>query len=184
MIHWHPFTAKASGANAKLKVFLDNYGVKLSDGKLTFPEEQGGAVYEEGVTKCLDDDGKEVDGQLKAFVWPLASNTNDFRVLAADLDGVRITDNGMGITIAFVPGDVDSIPAPPTAANLAELGAVDGGDVLTTTTIAGENPVSETTVPGDTTVPGETTVPGAATVVTSATDGSAAAETTSTLYED
>ncbi len=29
MIHWHPFSSRAVGENAQLKVFLDSYGVKL-----------------------------------------------------------------------------------------------------------------------------------------------------------
>lgn len=156
VIHWHPFSAKASGRNAKLSVFLDNYGVELTDDKLTFPIDQlGGAVYEEGVTKCVNDDGDEVDGELKVFVWPQASNPDDFRVLAAGLDDVRITENGMGIVVAFVPGDVQSVPQPPSAPQLPELGAADGGDVLPSdSTVAG----SETSVPGS-----ETTVAGSGT---------------------
>lgn len=169
VIHWHPTSAKASGRNAKLDVFLDNYDIDLTDDKLTFPVGQlGGAVYEEGVTKCMDEDGNEVDGELKAFVWPQSSNPNDFRVLAANLGDVRITDNGMAITIAFVPADVNSIPEPDTAARLPELGAVDGGTPIPTdtvvdgtdTTVAGtddtEAVVSSTTVAGATTTAGAT----------------------------
>ncbi len=172
VIHWHPSSAKASGRNARFGVFLDNYDIDLKDDKLTFPIGQvGGAVYEEGVTKCKDANGKEVDGELKAFVWPQSSNPNDFRVLAANLGDVRITDNGMAIAIAFVPADVATIPEPPTAAQLPELGAVDTAPTESTvatgdspTTIAGtgdsEAVVSSTTTVGPTTTAGATTTTG------------------------
>ncbi len=169
VIHWHPFTAAASGRNAKLKVFLDNYDISLSDDKLEFPEGQfGGKVYEEGTTKCKDADGDEVDGVLKLFVWPDSSNPSDFRLLTSNMDDLHITDNGMAVALAFVPADVESVPEPPTAAQLPELGAVDSGQVATTvpadgsdTTVAGEDLTGSTTVPAsgsDTTVASETTV--------------------------
>lgn len=164
VIHWHPTSAKASGRNAKLQVFLDNYGIKLSNDKLTFPADQeSGAVYEEGVTKCKNADGKEVDGVLKAFVWQDSTNVSSFRVLSANLNQIRITENGMAITIAFVPEDVTSIDAPPSAAKLPELGAADSGGA-TSTTVATDG--SATTVTGDTTVstaPGDTSAVGTAT---------------------
>jgi len=30
VIHWHPFTSRATGTNAKLGVFLDNYDITLT----------------------------------------------------------------------------------------------------------------------------------------------------------
>ena len=146
VIHWHPTTAKASGANAKFGVFLDNYDVELTDEKLVFPADQlEGKTYEEGVTKCKDADGKQVDGVLKAFVWQQASNPSDVRTLTAGLNDIRITENGMAITIAFVPEDTTSIPAPETASKLPELGAVDGGDVIPTdTTVATDSTEAQT----------------------------------------
>ena len=35
VMHWHPYSSEATGRNAKLGVFLDVYGIKLSDTKRT-----------------------------------------------------------------------------------------------------------------------------------------------------
>ena len=44
LIHWHPFSSAAVGSNATLGVFLDTYGVELTNSKLTFPESQQAAL--------------------------------------------------------------------------------------------------------------------------------------------
>ncbi len=47
LIHWHPFSSAAVGSNATLGVFLDTYGVELTNSKLTFPENQEPAIREQ-----------------------------------------------------------------------------------------------------------------------------------------
>ena len=51
----------------------------------------------------------------------------------ADIDRVRFTNNAMAFAFAFVPADqdVNTIPRPPTAAQLEELGAIDSGAAAT-----------------------------------------------------
>ena len=68
-MHWHPSTGAATGSNARLKVFLDNYDITLTDKKLVLPKSQGGLTFEEGKTKCIVD-GKEKQASLKVWVWP------------------------------------------------------------------------------------------------------------------
>lgn len=142
VIHYHPFTAKASGQNAKLGIFLDVYDIELSNDKLVMPEDQGGLVLEEGVTKCTTADGDEVDGQLSLAVWDDASKPDDYRILTSDMAKARIDRNGMAMAIFFAP-EGTTIVAPPTAAQLEQLGAIDTGvtptDVIgdTSTTVAG-----------------------------------------------
>jgi hypothetical protein len=163
VIHWHPFTSAAVGKNAKLGVFLDNYGVSLSDSKLQFPKDQnGGKTYEEGETKCPD--GK--DGELSVTVWSSPDDTGKGQRFVTDFDSIPMDKNSLVVTIAFQPKGT-TITMPPWAANLAELGAVDTGQqapgVSTTTT-----PGATTTAPAatGTTVPGATTTaPAAATTV-------------------
>lgn len=157
VIHYHPYTAAASGRNAKLVRYLDVYDIELSNDKLQMPDDQGGQVYEEGVTKCTDEDGKEVDAELRLAVWDDAKDPGEFRVLTSDMANARIDRNGMAMAIFFAPADVDVVE-PPTAAQLDALGAVDtaepapttvGGD--TATTVAGtESSVTGSTVAGDT----------------------------------
>jgi hypothetical protein len=141
VIHWHP-QAAATGDRAKLGVFLDVYDITLTDTKLQFPEDQNdGAVYEEGVTKCGDE-----DGELKVLVWDRYDSTGDPATYVTNFDDIRIKNDGMAITIAFVPKGTD-VPKPPSAANLPELGAADTGGV-TPTTVGG---TTATTTAGATT---------------------------------
>lgn len=160
VIHWHPYTSAATGRNAKLGVFLDVYGVKVSDTKIEFPADQGGAVYEEGVTKCTVD-GKEVDGEVVVYAFDSYDNADEFSTYITNFDEIRLKNDAMAFSIVFAPAG--SKPGlPPSAASLPELGAADMAPTTTVATDAGA-----TTVPGDTsstTVPGATTVPSASTV--------------------
>ena len=178
VIHWHPFTSAAVGKNATLGVFLENYGVTLTDTELKFPADQnGGKTYKEGETKCPD--GK--DGELSVTVWDSPDDTSNGRRYVTDFDNIPMNKNSLVITIAFQPRDF-TIPMPSSAPNLAQLGAIDTGQVApgasTTSTVAGA-----TTVPGSTptTVAGAapTTVPGS-TPTTTPTTSAPAADTATT----
>lgn len=140
VIHWHPYSGAATGTNAKLKVFLNNYDIKLSDSKLELPESQGGQVFEEGKTTCIVD-GTEKDATLKLWVWDNYSNIGktDPAVYTANMGNVPIDRDGMVFVVAFVPDDVDPV-APDYASNLPELGAADGsGPVTPDTTSTGDS---------------------------------------------
>ena len=147
VIHWHPSTSAAVGTNADLGLFLDVYDVELDDDSLRFPENQGGEEYIEGETKCGDE-----DAELKVVVWDTFQDTGSGTTYVSDFDDIRITNDGMAITIAFVPSGTD-VTMPPWAANLPALGAVD-------TPPPDSVPAGGTVAP---TVSGATTVPGAAT---------------------
>ncbi len=168
VIHWHAFTAAAVGNRAKLGVFLDNYGVELTDDALRFPENQGGEEYVEGETKCGDE-----DAELRVVVWENYQDTDDGTTYTSDFDDIRIDRDGMAITIAFVPSGTDVV-MPPWAPQLPELGVVDQGQT---------DPPGATTVPGATTgstTPAGTT-PGGSTVPTgTAPTGTAAPPATTT----
>ncbi len=125
VIHWHPFTSAAVGKNADLGLFLDNYGVELTDEKLTFPEGQnvnGLREYVEGETKCPD--GKE--GELSVTVWQSPDDTSSGDTYVSGFDDIRMTKNSLVFTISFQPRGTDKT-MPPWAAQLEELGAVDSG---------------------------------------------------------
>jgi hypothetical protein len=158
VMHIHPFSQLGVGANATLGRFLQDASdggldVSLSDTKLTYL----GETYEEGSTDCEGVD----DPELRVAYWSdVQGTTADPEVTSGDFLDLRLTENGGGITIYFGDPDAD-IPKPPTAEQLAELGAADGGEVPdesgsttttaadeTTTTVAGE---TTTTVAGDTT---------------------------------
>lgn len=132
VIHWHPYTSAATGRNAKLGVFLDVYGVKVTDTRITFPPDQGGAEYIEGTTKCLDANGNSVDGEVVVFAYDSYSDASKFTTYITNFSQIRIDKDGMAFTIAFVaPGTNPGMPR--SATNLPELGAIDSGVVPPTT---------------------------------------------------
>jgi len=166
VMHWHPYSSEATGRNAKLGVFLDVYGVKLSDTKLEMPADQGGAVFEEGKTKCTDKDGKSVDGELVVYAFKAFDTPDKYTTSITNFKDVRLSQDGMAFAVVFAPAGTKA-ELPPSAASLPELGAADGGSTgQTTTTVVGAS-----TLPGESTVPGEstTTVAGATTVPSSST---------------
>jgi len=148
IIHYHPASTKSSGNRAKLGVFLDSYNIKLTDTELVMPPEQGGEKWSTDDTKC---DGK--DTQLITRVWDHYNDPNTFHDVVTDMKDIRITNDGMVFTVAFVPKGAD-IPQPDWAAQLPTLGAADGGAVIasTTTLAPGETVPLPTT--GDTSVGG------------------------------
>lgn len=165
VIHWHPYTSAATGRNAKLGVFLDVYGVKVTDTKIEFPADQGGAVYEEGETTCVDEDGDAVDGEVVVYAYDSYSDASQFTTYITNFDQIRLANDGMAFTIAFVPAGVNP-GMPPTAINLPELGAIDSG-VVPPTTVDPNAPTDGTaveTVPAETgattTIAGPTTTTG------------------------
>ena len=161
VIHWHPYSSAATGRNAKLGVFLDVYGIKLSDTKLEFPADQGGAVYEEGVTKCTDADGKSVDGEVVVYAFEAFNSPDDYSTYITNFDDIRLKQDGMAFSVVFAPAGTQA-QLPPSAADLPALGAADGGTTgQTTTTVAGASTPGEST----TTVPATTTAPSATTSV-------------------
>jgi len=160
VMHWHPNSSgKATGTNARLKVFLANYGVTLTNSKLSFPADQGGDTYEEGKTKCKVD-GVEKDASLKLWVWDSYStvSTADPQVYTTNMGDVRIKNDGMVFMVAFVPDDTKP-KAPEAAFNLPTLGAADGGGTTQTTSPTGDtdNAATTTIVGTGTTVEGSDT---------------------------
>lgn len=122
VIHWHAFTSAAVGDRAVLGVFLDTYGVELTNDSLKFPDDQnGGKEYVSGETKCGDE-----TGHLEVHVWDHYNDTGDGTVYVSDFDQIRLQDDGIALTIAFVPDGVDVVK-PPWSADLPRLGAIDAG---------------------------------------------------------
>ncbi|MGA0877831.1 MAG: hypothetical protein ACO3SP_01800 [Ilumatobacteraceae bacterium] len=156
VMHWHPYTSAATGRNARLGVFLDVYGVKLTDSKLTFPEDQGGAVFEEGVTKCKDADGNEVDGQLAVYAFEAYNTPEDFATYITNFRDIRLKQDSMAFAIVFAPaGERPGLP--PSAKDLPTLGAADTGATgQPTTTVAGTTP--DGSAPVGSTLAGSSTI--------------------------
>lgn len=132
IMHWHPFTSAAVGSRAKLGVFLENYGVELTNDKLVFPASQRAGlpheadtgVFKEGETTCTID-GKEVKAELKVVAWNNFTDTeSNGTTYIADFNNIRLDQDQMVISIAFVPANTD-VSMPPWAADLPSLSQID-----------------------------------------------------------
>lgn len=157
VIHWHPFTSASVGKRATLGLFLENYGVELTDDSLKFPESQGGQEYIEGETEC---DGK--DSELSVTVWQSPEDTSNGQRYVSGFDDIRVDKDSLVFTIAFQPRGFTA-EQPPWAAQLEELGAVDTGQTQPTGSVPTGASLPAPGATGDTssTVPSatDTTVP-------------------------
>lgn len=166
VIHWHPYTSAAVGNRARLGVFFDVYDIEVTDEAIRFPAEQGGQEYVEGETTC---DGQP--GEIRVVVWDNFGDAGAGTTYVSNFDDIRIDRDGMVFSIAFQPKDAD-VSKPPWAPNLPELGAVDTGSPIPTTSPQGSVPPSETVAPGGTVGPAGTVVPGG--TIEPVTDGTTA----------
>lgn len=118
VIHIHPTTSNATGDDATLGVWAEEVGIEFTDDGFTLPN---GDSFSEG-----DDCGGQ-PGKVRVVAWDSAADVEAGRtVYDSDFADVRFEQDGMAFTIAFVAEDADVLP-PPTAPNLAELGAIDSG---------------------------------------------------------
>jgi hypothetical protein len=138
VIHWHPYTSAAVGDNAVLGVFLENYGVELTNDSLrfdsvgsvganpNFPPANGFDVVEEyieGETQC---NGEDAEVSVKA--WGSFTDTDGGNRYIANMDRIRLDNDGMVFGIYFTPKDAPQV-MPLWASQLPELGAIDMGQV-------------------------------------------------------
>ena len=107
IVHYHPYSTKASGNRAKLGVFLDVYDIKLADTELVMPADQGGDKWSTKDTKC-----NNKDSDLIVRVWDHFDKPAEFHDVVTDFNNIRITNDGMVFTVAFVPKGTDRQPAP------------------------------------------------------------------------
>lgn len=140
VIHWHAYSARASGKRAKLGIFLENYGIELDDEHIELPEglmygetkapvaEDYPRSYEEGEDEC---DGE--DATLKVVVWDSYNDPGSDRVYTSNFENIPFDGDGKVVVIAYVPDDVDVV-MPSWAADLPALGAVDSASATVETT--------------------------------------------------
>ena len=124
VMHWHPFTAAATGANAVLGVFLDTYDVELTNETLKFPDNNVLGFtdeYTEGDTQCNGE-----DAELSVKVWDSYTDTDAGNRYIANMDRVHIDHDGMVFGIYYTAKDADQV-MPPWSSELPALGAVDTG---------------------------------------------------------
>ena len=134
IVHTHPFTERASGHRARLKLFFDNVKAKVSATKVDLPAEPA----KNNGDKCGDK-----PGVVRTKVWESRDPADKGRLVSGDPGEILLHNNQL-ITIAFGPKDAE-IAKPPSESQLDSL-----GDVGPTTTLP---------VPGAT--PAPTTAAGA-----------------------
>lgn len=145
VIHWHPYGVGAEGRRAKVDVFLENYGVSLTDSELKLPEGSGSdrlsrltfrgtepegddrdtfpLDYKEGDTTC----GGE-DASLKVVVWRDYQDPSSNQRYINNFDQIPFDQDNLVIVIAFVPDDVDVV-LPEWTDELPTLGAADSAAI-------------------------------------------------------
>ena len=108
LVHIHPFTTHASGKNAKLGVWLDTMGFKLTKTAMILPSDKGlfkGPKFKNG-DKCS---GKR--GEVHIFQYKGENDTNPVEIKYNPRD-IRLAQD-MILSFAFIPKD-KKVPAPPS----------------------------------------------------------------------
>ena len=91
-------------------------------------------MFEDGETTCTID-GTEKNAELKVVVWDNFTDTDDGTTYIADFDNIRLDQDQMVVSIAFVPDNTD-VGMPPWAPDLPSLGEVDSGQLEPASSVA------------------------------------------------
>jgi hypothetical protein len=171
LIHIHPTTGQAAGANARLGRFAEEVDLQFGDDSFTLPS---------GETYTTGDDCNGEEGVVRVIRWPSGAFDQDPEIIDSDFADIRFEGDGEAYTIFFGPESALDDPTallPPSLAGLtqpSDLAPGESGpdvtippDLLTpstappvdstATTVAAETQSTATTAaPGATTTP-ETT---------------------------
>ncbi len=161
VMHWHPYTSRAVGRNATLGVFLETYGVELTNDTLTFPDAQPGMgstdTYDEATTQC---DGEDAELSVKA--WNSFSDTDGGKRYIANMDRIHLDDDGMVFAVYYTAEGAPQV-MPPWSQDLPALGAADSNQVRPEDLLQTDPSVSTGSTPADSTpvesTPGATAAP-------------------------
>lgn len=159
LIHIHPFTASATGANANFSKFAESIGLTVTPDSMKLAD---------GTTKT---NGEKCDGknaEVALYVWPpqASDKTEPKRLTGEAINKARFTDDGQAFVLSFNPSDwKPKLPA--SMKELANPSDVEpgqsGGLNSATTTIAPATAPTTAAAESTTTVAAEaTTVPEAA----------------------
>ena len=109
-VRWEPQVLSGE-RRAKLETIFELYGLKVTNDSIEFPSTlNNGEKITEIDTKCGDK-----DATVQVVVWDTKAASS--KVSIAELGNVRLTGNGMAITLAFVAKDVE-VPQPVTVTDL------------------------------------------------------------------
>ncbi|MCU1496862.1 MAG: hypothetical protein JWM47_815 [Acidimicrobiales bacterium] len=123
LVHIHPFSIRASGSRARMKVFFDQVSLKVTDKGFELPD---GKVYKEGETTCGGKKGQVVIAHWKQAVG--SSKAKPDQIFTSDFGDIRFTENYGAYTLAFEPEGTKDIPPPSSSEEIKTLGACDGAN--------------------------------------------------------
>ncbi len=153
LIHIHPFSLRAAGKRATLARFFDQVGITATDDGFS---DSSGQVYKAGETECAGEATEVVMAHWKDATK--ATSTAPDQIFRKDFGSVLLSEDGGAYTLALVPVGSEDIAAPAAAAEIEELGAVDGGSTSSDAPQQGTDvPVTE--AGGTDTTTGVTTEP-------------------------
>ena len=110
VVRWEPQVLSGE-RRAKLETIFELYGLKVTNDSIEFPSTlNNGEKITEIDTKCGDK-----NATVQVVVWDTKAASS--KVSIAELGNVRLTGNGMAITLAFVAKDVE-VPQPVTVTDL------------------------------------------------------------------
>lgn len=110
VVRWEPQVLSGE-RRAKLETIFELYGLKVTNNSIEFPSTlNNGEKITEIDTKCGDK-----DATVQVVVWDTKAASS--KVSIAELGNVRLTGNGMAITLAFVAKDVE-VPQPVSVTDL------------------------------------------------------------------
>jgi len=113
VLTWKP-QVLAGERRARLGTIFETLGMTVTDDSLTLPASSGvESPITESSTTCAD--GRS--GTLSVSVWDDSVASAQGKVSIASLSGVRLTGDGMAITLAFVPAGTE-VPQPPATGEL------------------------------------------------------------------
>lgn len=115
VLTWKP-QVLAGERRARLGTIFETLGMTVTDDSLTLPAISGvDSPITEASTTC---DGREAT--LSVSVWDDAVASAQGKVSIASLGGVRLTGDGMAITLAFTAAGTE-VPQPPTTGELFQF---------------------------------------------------------------
>jgi hypothetical protein len=125
VLHVHPFSQLGIGANATFGRYLRDaredggLDAAVTESKINWLGEE----YVEGdVDRCPDVENP----QIRVAFWSSAADPDaEPQITTGAFNDLSLSEDGGAITVFYGDGDAD-IPKPPTAGDLAALGAVDG----------------------------------------------------------
>ena len=115
VVKWLPQVLSGQ-RRAKLSTVLDLYAIKVGQTGITFPSSiNGGVALEEDNDAC---DGK--GGSLFVNTWDVQSADPTKKTSIANLDSVRLNNDGLAVALVFAP-DGTEVDQPPAAGEVELL---------------------------------------------------------------